>query len=502
MTANTAAQNPIFSYLPFTYHLNLTSMRRRNYLKTMMLGTISTGAIIDMACEPKTNSTPAASAPTNPNSALSMRGVTAANTMVRVDMDLYFEAAANLYHKTNNPNGAFPLNVAENKLSWPLLKKKIETIAHEAPVADWVANYTNSVGADSFRAVMASFLSKFLAGCTIDPLHLCMAPGAAGAIELTSWILGEPGDVAVIPAPCYSVYKQDIGNRPGLERYNLITHREVSELKNGLPLTTAHLDAALKDISAQGKRFRMLILTNPDNPTGGIYTKDQLLAFTEWCLAHQVHLVVNEIYGLSLLNTSHPDIKDNYNGDVAFHSFANIVQEKKSDYLHLWYALSKDFGASGFRVGMVYSLNTVFRAAFNNLSPPGMVSNYAQWTFEQVLSDHAFVKQYIQTNQQRLTENFATATRVLKELNVPFAPSRGSLFVWLDLSEFLKENTQDAEHELWMDLYKQAGVLLTPGDGFGHEKRGQFRLVYSYVVKEDLEVAMERVKKYVVGRRA
>ncbi|HNP77787.1 MAG TPA: hypothetical protein PKM91_11150, partial [Cyclobacteriaceae bacterium] len=65
-------------------------MRRRNYLKTMMLGTISTGAIIDMACEPKTNTTPAASAPTNPNPALSMRGVTAANTMVRVDMDLYF----------------------------------------------------------------------------------------------------------------------------------------------------------------------------------------------------------------------------------------------------------------------------------------------------------------------------------------------------------------------------------------------------------------------------
>jgi 1-aminocyclopropane-1-carboxylate synthase len=53
-----------------------------------------------------------------------------------------------------------------------------------------------------------------------------------------------------------------------------------------------------------------------------------------------------------------------------------------------------------------------------------------------------------------------------------------------------------------MDIYQQTGVLLTPGDGFGHAKRGQFRLVYSYVPKEQLEVAMDRVEEYVKARRS
>lgn len=467
-------------------------MQRREYIKTMAAGAVS-GSLLLEACEPK------ASAPMKENvpGPLSSRGMQASTTAVRVDMDLYFEAAEDLFHKTNNPKGKFPLNVAENRLSWPILKAQIEKISRENPVEDWVANYTSSVGSPGTREVMASFLSKFLTKCPIDPEHLCMGPGAASVIEMTSWIIAEPGDVAVFPAPCYPVYRQDIGNRPAVERYDLVTHHELADLKNGPLLTTDHLDEALSEIQSQGKRFRMLVITNPDNPTGGVYTRDQLNNYTTWCLAHNIHLVVNEIYGLSLLDTNHATLRSDYSGATNYYSFANIIQEKKSDYLHHWYALSKDFGASGFRVGMLYTLNATVRAAYNNLNPPSMVSNYAQWIFEKALGDHAFVEKYIIANQHALTENYAVAIERLKKLGIPYAPARGSLFVWLDLSSLMKENTKQAESALWMDLYNQSGVLLTPGDGFGHTKRGQFRLVYSYVMKDDLEVAMDRLEGYV-----
>ncbi len=472
-------------------------MHRRETLKTIAAGTISTGLLLD-ACGSKASS----GGEIQPSGPLATRGVTASTAMIRVDMDLYFEATSNLYHKTNNPNGAFPLNVAENRLTWPMLQARISKVAHENVVADWVAGYTSSVGAPSTREVMASFLSKFLTGCRIDPEHICLAPGAAAVIDMTTWILCEPGDVAVIPAPAYPVYKQDIGNRPGIERYDLITHHEVDELKKGPLLSVSHLDKALADINSKGKRFRVLIITNPDNPTGLVYTREQLLAYTEWCLAHNVHLVVNEIYGLSLLNTQHPDLASDYSGPTQFQSFANIIQEKKSDYLHLWYALSKDFGVSGFRVGIVYSLNQTFRAAYNNLNAPSMMSNYAQWIFEKILSDHDFVESYIKANQAALTENYALTISRLRKLGIPYSPARGSLFVWMDLSSLLKDNTAESEHAVWMSLYKESGVLLTPGDGFGHSKRGQFRLVYSYVMKDDLAVAMDRLAKFVEGRRA
>jgi len=435
------------------------------------------------------------------NSPLSQRGQTASQSVLRIDFEAYFEAIKNLYHPTENPNGTFPLNVAENKLSWPMLRSHIEHLTCEHDIPDWVANYTNSTGSPSFREKVASFYSEFLTHCEVNPEHLALSAGATSVIDLTSWILGEPGDVAVFPSPCYPVYKQDIQNKSGMERYDLITHHNIEDLANGPLLNIKHLEAALKDIESQGKRFRLLVITNPDNPTGGMYSQSKLNGFSDWCISHNIHLIVNEIYSLSLINTQHPELKDDYPTPTSFYSFANIMQQRQSEYLHHWYALSKDFGASGFRVGMVYSLNKTFLEAYNNLNGPSMVSNYTQWMFELVFSDEDFIEKYIQNNQKLLTENYLTVIKALRELQVSYAPARGSLFVWLDLSEFLKENTQELETELWNDLYKQTGILLTPGNGFGHTQHGQFRLVHSCFPQKELEVAMKRFVQFVENKR-
>jgi aspartate/methionine/tyrosine aminotransferase len=258
-----------------------------------------------------------------------------------------------------------------------------------------------------------------------------------------------------------------------------------------------HLEKTLEELEAQGKRFRLLVLTSPDNPTGGIYPTKKLETIADWCIRHQIHLVVNEIYGLSLIHTDHPDLKSDYQTDIPFSSFAQIIQARRSDYLHLWYAMSKDLGASGFRVGVVYSLNQDFLEAFNNLNAPHMVSNYTQWLFQKALGDHEFMDHYIQYNQQALTESYLIVIKALRKLDIPYVPARGSLFVWLDLAAFLSEQSQQAENELWLDIYKKTGVLLTPGEGFGHSKKGQFRLVYSCVSKNDLAEAMKRIEDYI-----
>ncbi len=476
-------------------------MHRRECLKTMAVGTLSTSALLS-SCQTESRSPISQTLTQSLNNSLSQRGQTASQSVLRVDFDAYFEAIKNIYHKVENPAGTFPLNVAENKLNWPMLEKKMEELASDHPIPHWVANYTDASGAPSFRETIAKFYAAFLTGCEINPEQLALSAGAGSAIEVTSWILGEPGDVAVIPAPCYPVYKQDLLFKSGVERFDLVTHHEITDLKNGPLLTVAHLDRALKEIENQGKRFRMLIITNPDNPTGGLYAQARLEEFADWCVLHQIHLIVNEIYGLSLINTDHPELTKDYPEQVPFYAFANIMKEKQSDYLHQWYALSKDFGASGFRVGMVHSHNKTFITAYNNLNAPSMVSNYTQWMFDLVLSDHAFVKKYITTNQNLLTDTYLTVIRQLRILNIPYAPARGSLFVWLDLSEFLKANTQEQESDLWNDLYKQTGILLTPGNGFGHTKHGQFRLVHSCFAKEDLEVAMQRFENFIVKKRA
>ena len=100
-------------------------------------------------------------------------------------------------------------------------------------------------------------------------------------------------------------------------------------------------------------------------PDGSVYSEDQLNEYADWCIEHGVHMVVNEIYTLSRIDTSDPDLAHLYPTKYSQTSFLNIMGERKSDYLHFWYAVSKDFGLCGFRLGIVYSLNKAFIKAYN-----------------------------------------------------------------------------------------------------------------------------------------
>ena len=415
---------------------------------------------------------------------------------MRVDYEHWTEAQENLYHPGHNPTGVFPLNVAENKLCWPELRKEIEAAAKNS-IPDWVAGYTSPRAHPDFCAAVAAFLSKHLFHIKMEGEQLAFSPGATGVIEMTSFLLADQGDVAAIPAPCYPVYKNDIGNMSGVERYDIVTHHDMDQLHDGPLLRTAHLEDAKNTIESSGKNLRMLILTTPDNPTGGMYSEAQLNAYADWCQGNGVHMIVNEIYGLSRIDTSHPDIAKDYQSDPHFVSFAKIMHERKSDYLHMWYAFSKDFGISGFRVGLLYSQNQELLTGYENINLSHSISNHTQWVLMQVLSKDQFISNYIALNQKRLTESYAIVVKTLRELNIPYVPARGSLFVWLDLSKYFVAITPDAENNLWLEVYKSTGILLTPGQGFGHTKRGHFRMVYPYVPANDLKVAMNRLKVFI-----
>ncbi len=421
---------------------------------------------------------------------LSKRGTNAVGQVLRKDLDIFFEATQDLYDEQSNPNGKVTLNVAENVLSWPLLKRKIRQICADNDIPEWVSQYTSSLGHPDFLEALAEFFTNFLCEVEVSPSHLAVSAGATPVIELTSWILCDSGDVAVIPAPSYPVYTMDIGNKSTVERYDLITHHQTEELFGGPVLEISHLEKVVADLESKGKNFRMLVITSPDNPTGGIYPIEKLEEIADWCIARSIHLVVNEIYGLSLI-PSYNDV------GAPFRSFTGMMARKNSNLLHRWYSLSKDFGASGFRVGVLHTLNPSLLKAYDNLNAPHMVSNHTQWLFQHVLSDRDFLTEYIQENQKRLEASCTMACAVLDELHIPYVPVQGSLFIWMDMSAFLSEQSQEAEDELWMDIYIKTGVLLTPGDGFGHTLKGMFRLVYSCVPPRHLEEAMDRIKGYV-----
>ncbi|MFS4447566.1 aminotransferase class I/II-fold pyridoxal phosphate-dependent enzyme [Maribacter sp. 2307UL18-2] len=431
---------------------------------------------------------------------LADRGAKLASNPARIDFEIFMEAAQNLYNPEENPNGAFPLNIAENQLMTSEMKGQLSSIIRHNEIPDWTLKYTALLGNIEVRKVVAEFMERYLCKVPIMPDSIGLSAGASAIIEVSSFLIANPGDVVVIPAPSYPMYTNDMGIKSGMERYDLQTNDALQNFGSEAPVTTDSLDSTWNELNNQGKVFKILLVTSPDNPTGSRYTEKELRALAHWCIQHEVHMIVNEIYGLSLIDIRDQNLKADYPAGRSYVSFAKIMHEMDNDFLHLWYGFSKDFSMSGLRIGVVHSLNKNFMKGFENANVPHLVSNMTQWVLGELLKDTRFIDTYILENQKRLTGSYKLMVAHLRKNEIPYVPSEGSFFVWADFSKYLVEDSDYGQERLWLDIYHHAGVLLTPGGGFGHEKKGWFRIVFTAVPFAHLKVAMERITTYLSGR--
>lgn len=431
---------------------------------------------------------------------LSKRGSLLINNEGRVDTKLFMEASQDIFCPIKNPNGKFPLNVAENSLTASIIKEKLTSIVRQKEIPNWVLKYTHFLGHPEVRTQVASFMEKQLCKCYIDPDTIGFSAGTSAIIEVSSYVLADKDNVVVIPAPSYPMYTNDFGVKNEIERYDLQTHFDIEEIGSRAPVNTIMLDNALTELKKQNRCFKILLITSPDNPTGCLYSNQELKELANWCINNKIHMIVNEIYGLSLIDTKDSFIKDDYSQNTSFSSFANIMSEKNSDYLHLWYAFSKDFSMSGLRFGVLHSLNKNLLKGFENSNLTHMVSNITQWIVGEMLKDSKFIDDYIIKNKSLLVRSYKLVIESLKKIDVHYIPSSGSLFVWADFSKFLQENSDESQEKLWLDIYENTGVLLTPGAGFQHKKKGMFRIVFTAVPFKHLEVAMGKLTAYLLNK--
>lgn len=89
-----------------------------------------------------------------------------------------------------------------------------------------------------------------------------------------------------------------------------------------------------------------------------------------------------------------------------------------------------------------------------------------------------------------MTDAYAYTTSYLKANGIPYNPASVTSFIWLDLSRWLKEDSQDAELELNWRMAK-GGVWLAMGASFASEKNGNFRLTFASP-REELTMGLER----------
>jgi aspartate/methionine/tyrosine aminotransferase len=193
-------------------------------------------------------------------------------------------------------------------------------------------------------------------------------------------------------------------------------------------------------------------------------------------------------------------------------------------YVHLVYALSKDFALSGLRVGAAYTENEEILFALQKLNDFCQISSHTQSLVERMLTAEVvregstrpekFVDVYLEANNDNLRCRSDRLISCLEGLDVPYLRPDSGLFLWMDLREFLPPlppsededseslaSKERRERALYLSLMEEHGLLFTPGMSMRNEKAGFFRCVFTAASADEFELGLVRIRKFVEARR-
>lgn len=235
-------------------------------------------------------------------------------------------------------------------------------------------------------------------------------------------------------------------------------------------------------LRATKANVRAVIVCNPNNPVGRCYDRAALLAYGRFAQKHNLHLVFDEIYALSVFPTSDESTPQ------PFISALNIDWTREAGCdparVHVLSSASKDFGLNGFRIGtFVSQFNRDLIAAMKITTKLYMVSSPADALFSALLNDDEYYAWFVKTNKERLTKAYERIKKWCMAHGIPFKHSNAGHFVLVDLSAYLPQadlTSSDAQREavLWSKALHNR-VCITPASNYHFPRPGWFRITFS-----------------------
>ncbi len=339
-----------------------------------------------------------------------------------------------------------------------------------------VIEYSHSAGNESYRTKLAAYYRNI--GINIGSEDIIITTGGSEAISFAFKVCMNPGDEVIIPEPFYT-------------NYNAFA---LSAGVKVIPITSNIRDGfALPPISEFEKsitpRTKAIMVCNPNNPTGYLYSKEELLQLRDLVLKHDLYLFADEVYREFC-----------YDGNKHF-SVMNL--EGLEDHAVLMDSVSKRYSECGVRIGALISKNkrliaTALKFAQARLSPPSLGQVIGEASLETPAT--YFEEVY--------NEYISRRNLVIEELNkIPgvFAPMpKGAFYSVISLpidnaDTFCQWLLEEFE-------YKGQTVMLAPATGFyATEGLGLNEARIAYVLKkDDLRNAvkcLEEALKIYPGRR-
>ncbi|KAK2836986.1 hypothetical protein FQN49_006523 [Arthroderma sp. PD_2] len=394
---------------------------------------------------------------------------------------------ATMFDAASNPSGLISFGTAENPLVYDELTEYVNNNV-KFDKSMWSYSYS-SVGGEDFRAAMAGHFNRYFDPAVPVKVSEVLATNSVPTLsELLGFTLANAGDGILLSSPVYGRFEVDWGHRPELEA----VYADTGAVESLTPAVVKKLEEALIAAEARGVKIRVLIIVNPHNPLGRCYPRETLVEIFRFCQKHELHLISDEIYGLSVFDSGE-------NGTLPFTSTLSIDPKGLIDekLLHVIYGMSKDFSAPGLRLGCLVTKNPQVQRAIRSTSRQNNPSGVSLAIATAMLNDEKFVTSFLESSRKQLSTSYRFATDHLRKNGIPYLQgANAGCFLWLDLSRYLPPSTlseplsqKEREYALAQKLV-EGGVFLRPDEEHSRDP-GWFRLVFAY----DEEMVAEGIKR-------
>ncbi len=333
------------------------------------------------------------------------------------------------------------------------------------------AGYSDSKGIFAARkAVMHETQKQGIAGVTLDDIYL--GNGASELIAMSTNALLDDGDELLLPAPDYPLWTA-VASLSGGKPVHYICEEE-----NGwMP--------SLDDIRAKiSQRTKGIVVINPNNPTGALYSVDLLKGIVAIAREHGLVIFADEVYDKVLY-------------DGAKHT---AIASLSSDVLTLTFnSLSKSYRSCGYRAGWLVVSGDKKPArdyieGLNMLSNMRLCANVpGQWAIQTALGGYQSINDLV-GNGGRLRRQRDLAYQLITAIpGVSCVKPAAALYMFPKLDP--KVYPIEDDRQFFLELLKETKVMLVQGTGFNWATPDHFRIVF-LPHEEDLREAVNRIAKF------
>jgi len=323
-------------------------------------------------------------------------------------------------------------------------------------------SYTSNYGLLELREEIVKTTRKEY-DVTYDPrCEVLITVGVSEALDLALRAVLSPGDEALVPEPCYVSYKACVTLAGG----NPIP--VPTTMENQFRVTVDQLEKAITP------RTKVLLIGYPNNPTGAVMPREELLAIADFAARYDLIVISDEIYANLTYDSTHT-------------CFASLPGMR--DRTILLNGFSKAYAMTGWRIGYAMS-NPDFIAAMTKIHQYTMLC--APIT-AQIAAIEAL--RHGETNMHKMVAEYDCRRRLmlegLRSMGLSCFEPKGAFYIFPSIKETGLTSLQFAE-----ELLKAEKVALVPGDAFGESGAGYVRCSYATSIA-NLSKALDRIGRFV-----